>query len=457
MKSLRLFLSLPLIAALAACGGGKGSPAPAPTNFSMTAQDSQFKMTWDAVAGVEYWVFCDPNQTTIDSHTSNHPPRIYYRGIYASGSQVTYYATGLTNGTQYACTVNGRFDGGPGGADATPQQGTPGYGGTWSSGTSPAWTGMTLKSVAYGLPSGQSLTSDQFVAVGTGGQIAVSTAVDSEANISWTAPQQPLSNVTGSLSAVTFYPAGNRFVAAATDGKVVYATNAFAWSYAGAMALAAGESVNALASGSASMVAVGDAGLIRTSADGINWSASNASVPAGYASINLRSVAYAASVTGTNGLTTPYWIAVGDSGSILVSLDNGLSWAAASSGVAQTLRAVAVLPVINTSTNVTTYVLAAVGDAGSIVYSSDNGANWQVPSSVLPSPGAFVALSAGKGQFMAVDASGRAYTSTDGASWSGSASGISTPAAAIRYTPSVAGVSNAWMVFDAAGNQRIAK
>ena len=460
MKYLRLLLPLPLIAALAACGGGKGSPAPAPTNFSMTAQESQFYMTWDAVPGVEYWVFCDPNQPTIDSHSSSlHPSRIYYRGVYASGNQATFYANqlaGLANGTPYACTVNGRYNNGEGGPDATPQTGTPGYSGTWFSGAtpSPVWSGMTLKSVAYGLPTGLGLSTDQFVGVGSGGQLVVSTALDADAKVTWTVPQQPLTAVSGDLSAVTFYKNGNRFVAVGLDGKVVYATSIASWVQGGTISLAPGQSVNALASGSTSLVAVGDAGLIRTSGDGVSWSTSDATVPA---SASLKSVAWAASANGS--ATSPYWIAVGSGGTILKSTDNGQNWAAASSGTTQTLRSVAVLPVTNTINNITNYMLVAVGDAGTVLVSSDDGASWQIPTSISPTPANFVSVTAGTGRFMAVDSTGQAFTSTSGSPlvWSGGGSGLSQPATVVRYIPSVTAFSNGWMVFDAAGNQRIAK
>ena len=65
----------------------------------------------------------------------------------------------------------------------------------------------------------------------------------------------------------------------------------------------------------------------------------------------------------------------------------------------------------------------------------------------------------GTGRFMAVDSTGQAFTSTSGSPlvWSGGGSGLSQPATVVRYIPSVTAFSNGWMVFDAAGNQRIAK
>lgn len=464
MKSLRLLLPLTLIAALSACGG-KGSSAPAPANFTVTAQDTQLHMTWTAVPGVEYWVFCAPGVSTIDSHSSSatHSGWFYQTKIFSGD----YYFTGLSNGTQYACTVNGRYDGGPGGADATPQVGTPrpaGATATWSSGASTALTSFSsstqpLRSVAYGALTTMSTTTDQFVAVGANGQIAVSTSVAADATMAWAAPTQAAA-VSGHWNAVTFYPyaGGYRFVAAGAGGQVAYALNASAWTWTAA-STGSSANVNALAASTGGVVAVGDAGYIATSSDAITWSSQTSNTANA-----LRAVAFAPLVNGT---ATSYWIAVGDAGTILKSTD-GRTWSVVSSGTSQNLQGVAVLPVTNSSTSITSYILVAVGDAATVLVSSDHGGTWSAASSVSPAQaGGFVSVAAGKGLFMAVDAAGGAYTSQDGASWTGYASGLNSAAVVMRYTPtptpsymatqSLTAFSNGWMVFDASGNQRIAR
>lgn len=463
MKSLRLLLPLTLIAALSACGG-KGSSAPAPAHFEVEAQDTQLHMTWSAVPGVEYWVWCAPGASTIDSHSpsATHSGWLYYTKIFSG----EYYATGLNNGTQYACTVNGRYDGGPGGADATPQVVTPraaGAAATWHAGASTALTsfGSTqpLRSVAYGLLSTMSTTTDQFVAVGANGQIAVSTSVAADVTMAWAAPTQA-AGVGTPFNAVTFYPysGGYRFVAAGGGGQVAYALNASTWTWTAATT-GSSANVNALAASAGAVVAVGDSGYIGTSSGGATWSTQTSNTTNA-----LRAVAFAPLV---NGSSTSYWIAVGDAGTLLKSTDAS-TWSVVSSGTAQNLTGVAVLPVTNSSTSVTTYILAAVGDAGTLLVSTDHGATWSAASTVSPATSLnFVSVAAGKGLIMAVDASGNVYSSTNGSSWTGSASGLSSAVQVLRYTPTptpsylatkfMTAFSNGWLVFDASGNQRIAR
>lgn len=451
MKSLRLLLPLPLIAALVACGG-KGSSAPAPTDFRVEAQDSQLHMTWTALPGAEYWVFCAPNATMIDSHSpsATHSGWYYFTKIYTGD----YYATGLSNGTSYACTVNGRYDGGAGGADAAPVVKTPGYAGaTWSAGNTSALTGMAVRSVAVGLPSGQGLTADQFVAVGTGGKLAVSSALATSAAVTWVTPSQAASGVTADLNAVSFYVPGNRFVAVGDDGQVVYATTTSSWT-AVSMPSAAGVSMKAVASSGSPLIAVGGngsaQGVIYSSAD----SAGSWSQVAGISTNTLRSVVYVPDAT-------PYWIAVGNGGVVLRSTD-GATWATSTPvGTAVNFTSVAVLPVTDSSNVVTAYRVVAVANDGS-AWSSTN-ANTISPtwtsSAVASYP--LVAVFAAKGQFMAVDAAGNAYTSnasTNNWGWSaGVATGQTSPVAVMRYTPSFGAVSNGWMVFDSTGAQKIAR
>lgn len=448
MKSLRLLLPLTLIATLAACGG-KGSSAPAPTDFRVQAQDSQLHMTWTALPGAEYWVFCAPNASTIDSHTpsATHSGWYYFTKIYSGD----HYATGLSNGTSYACTVNGRYDGGPGGADATPVVATPAYAGaTWSNGNSTALTGMTVRSVAVGLPTGLGLTADQFVAVGAGGNLVVSSALAASAAVTWGTPSQAASAVTADLNAVSFYAPGNRFVAVGDDGQVVYATSTSTWT-AVSMPSATGVSMKAVASSGSPLIAVGGngsaQGVIYSSAD----SAGSWSQVAGISTNTLHSVVYVPDAT-------PYWIAVGNGGVVLRSTD-GATWATSTpAGTAVNFTSVAVLPVTDSSNVVTAYRVVAVGDHGTVLMST-NGTSWT--SSSLPSSPSLVAVFAAKGQFMAVDAAGMAYTSNasnNNWAWSaGVATGQATPLTVMRYTPSFGAVSNGWMVFDSTGAQKIAR
>lgn len=446
MKSPRLLLLLPLMAALASCGG-KGSSAPAPGNLQIAAQDTQLHLTWDALSGVEYWVFCAPNASAIDSHSSPsaHSGWLYHTQIF-SGS---HYVTGLNNGTPYACVVNGRYDQGPGGPDAvpSPRTSTPAYAGaSWQAGTTSSLSGMTVRSVAYGLPTGLGLTAEKFVAVGDGGKVVSSSALDSNAVLGWGSPAQ-ISGVTANFKAVSFYAAGNRFVAVGDSGQSAYSSDGSSWTAVSLPSSSA--SMNALTSSGAPLIAVGNdgsQGLIYTSADsGSTWSAVS-----GVNTSTLRSVVYVPA-------STPYWIAVGDGGVVLKSL-NGSSWTASTpAGNTVNFQAVAMLPVMDGSA-VVSYRVVAAGNNGSVIASTD-GDNWTA-TSVSSSP--WVALHASKGQFMAVDATGQTFTSNLGSStpwvWNtGVASGLSSVVSVLRYTPASKGVSNGWMVFDSNGLQQIAR
>lgn len=446
MKFPRLLTLLPLMSLLAACGG-KGSSAPAPGNLLIAAQDTQLHLTWDALPGVEYWVFCAPNASSIDSHSSpsTHSGWLYRTQIF-SGS---YYMTGLNNGTPYACVVNGRYDQGPGGPDAvpSPRTQTPTYAGAaWQAGASTALSSMTMRSVTYGLPSALGLTAERFVAVGDGGKVVSSATLANNAVLSWGSPAQ-ISGVTANFKAVTFYAAGNRFVAVGDSGQTAYSGDGVSWTAVSLPSVSA--SMNALTSSGAPLVAVGNdgsQGVIFTSADsGNTWlSVSGINTP------GLRSVVYVPA-------TTPYWLAVGDGGVVLKSL-NGSTWTSSTPvGNAVNFQAVAMLPVSDGST-VVSYRVVVAGHDGTVMASTD-GDNW-TSSVVSNSP--WVALQASKGQFMAVNAMGQAFTSNQGSStpwvWSsGVASGLSSPVSVLRYNPALQGVSNGWMVFDSNGLQQIAR
>jgi hypothetical protein len=468
MKYLRLLWSFPLFAGLAACGGS-GSSAPAPTNFQVTPQDAQLYMTWDATPGVEYQVFCDPNQATINSHTTGNG-RIYFYGIrsgtfYAAGLDTRGWSTGITNGVSYACTVNGRIGTGAGGPDATPQVASPRLAGaSWSAGATATLSGMTVRSVAYGLLTAQSTTSDQFVAVGAGGQIAVSAAVSADAQQAWAAPSQA-AGVTNDLNSVAFYPyaGGYRFVAVGAGGKVAYATNSATWTWIASTMPSTNDMYAVAVAGGGTLVAVGDGGAIAYSGDGVSWApaTNNAS------SNPLRAVTYVDA--GAN--SAAYWLAVGDGGTILKSVDGGLNWNLLTSGVGNNLQGVAALPIVDSVTQTTTYKLVAIGN-GVVLVSGDDGSHWasatlsDTMGTVLS--GNFVSVSAAKrqfsnvyfkGQFMAVDNAGNAYTSANGSTWTnnGPTGAGSSAATVIRYTPSMTAVSNGWMVFSSSGSQYLAK
>ena len=90
------------------------------------------------------------------------------------------------------------------------------------------------------------------------------------------------------------------------------------------------QDLNAVASNTGMVVAVGNQGTIVRSTDGINWSAA-ASVPS---TPDLYAVTY--SIVPAGGL----WVAVGAGGALFISGDAS-TWSAISSGTAQDLKGVA--------------------------------------------------------------------------------------------------------------------
>lgn len=416
MKNLRLLWSLPMIAILTACGG-KGSSAPAPTGFTVTPQDTQLYMTWDAVPGVEYWVFCDPNQTSINSHATAPTGRLRYTGIFSG----TFTATGLTNGTPYMCAVNGRIDHGAGGADVvTSEPVRPRLAGdTW---TNAGATGLPgLRAAAVGTLSGT--TNVRHVVVGQSGGIKVSSD-----GATWSLPTSVPSGL-GDLNALVLF--GDKFVAAGAAGQLAYSTDAATWTSA---SMGSGlTDVQALGSSGSLLVAVGNAGLIRYSSNGVDWTAAS-SVPS---SANLTGVAYSAA---------GYWVAVGEGGVVWKSTD-AQSWTQATAA-SQSLRAVAVLPITVGTT--TSYKLVAVGDGGLTGYSTD-GVSWTW-SSIATSN--LTTVFAGGGQFMAAGVGGVLYTSTEGQSWSSSkTTGLSENAASVLRNAA----DNSWHLYGVNGAQAISR
>ena len=103
---------------LAGCGG-KGETAPAPTGFKVETLDGRATLTWDTVAGVEYWAFYAAAEGVTPANwtqLSNGKAVVNVTSPYIAGP--------LVNGTKYSFTVNGRTGGGPGGPGATDRKST---------------------------------------------------------------------------------------------------------------------------------------------------------------------------------------------------------------------------------------------------------------------------------------------------------------------------------------------
>ncbi len=152
----------------------------------------------------------------------------------------------------------------------------------------------------------------------------------------------------------------------------------------------ADRSAYGLGYGNGVFVAVGDAGAIATSADGLSWVSA--------ASSNTNILYAVAPGQGT-------FVAVGAAGAILTSADNGASWTVRTSGLSANLRSIAF----------GNGMFVAVGEGGAIATSGD-GITWTAAS--VPVANSLYGVAFGSGTFAAVGATGTILTSSDnGATW----------------------------------------
>jgi photosystem II stability/assembly factor-like uncharacterized protein len=157
------------------------------------------------------------------------------------------------------------------------------------------------------------------------------------------------------------------FVAVGDFGKIVRSTdNGASWSHvtsgnssgSGAYSLYGTSYLRGVSFGNSTFVAVGQSGkVIRSTDDGSSWD----NVTSGTGDY-LRGISFANST----------FVAVGSGGTIIRSTDNGSSWDDVNSGTSKVLRG------ITFGNN----IFLAVGDDGTIVKSVDNGSSWT--SSTLP-------------------------------------------------------------------------
>jgi hypothetical protein len=378
-----LFLAL----SLAACLNQPSAPAGAPANFSVTAGENRAVLKWDNVPGLTYWVYYKAGSGVT---TGDHD----YIGTGFTSPAVI---TGLANGTQYAFIVNASNNGSKTGPATAVMTATPrllGPAVPWTVGT--PLSGNALNSVAF--------NSSYYVAVGDGANV-------------FTAPHSYTS--TGGVTAwsqVTSLPFGagtnlssvihdgSEFVVLGDDGSITISGDLVNW--IARTAIAGAPPMNALAyAGGPVYIAVGAGGAIyRDTVSGITspWTAVNSGTVQ-----DLYGVSY------VNGL----FVAVGAAGTLLTSPD-GITWTTRNSNTNNNLRHVAYGL---TGSGVARYV--AVGDAGTIVSSTD-AVTWT--SQTIPTTQSFYSVCFGPDlQFIAVGTAGTLAYSTTGAdgSWSVANSG----------------------------------
>lgn len=419
LRSLKSFAAAMITALLlAACGGDS---APAATNLGVTPGESSATVTWDMAPGVEYWLFYAPTSSAPADTSSMHS----WIGIPGGGAPMKvsspYVVSGLVNGTSYSFSVDGRIDGGPGGPGPTPVVTTPRpAGNSWTVAT--ATGGADLLSVAFGTSTAANASTGAAAITSFVASSADSFIYTSQDGAKWTgvATPNPLNGATYASNLSLYLLAGN-------SGTVVTSPDAVTWTLQTSAATAASsQTLYAIASNNSSMnVAVGAGGKIiySNSSDGSNW------LPATYDGTanlkDLHAVTYSAYNVGLN--TAGTWIAVGNAGAMVQSAD-GILWkdVSSGSGTSNNLRGVA----YGTSSSTSAGVFVTVSDIGTVLNSA-NGTGW----TLLPPLAGVTALNAVTygTQFVTVGDGGKIFYSTDGAQWTPSASSNSQPLYAVVH------------------------
>jgi photosystem II stability/assembly factor-like uncharacterized protein len=412
--SMRLALAAVLISGLlGACGGG--GPAPAPVGgLTAVAGDGQVTLSWAPDAGVDYWLFFAPTSSISTTSLSNAPGHQGRTNITSP-----YVLAGLTNGVTYSFTIDGRYGNGAGGPGTPSVSAVPRPAGTtWTPGTGMGTASM--RGIAFGAAA---TTTASYIAVGDGGALYQST--DGISN--WTAITT--STITTNLNAAV--GTLSKFIAVGDSGNIFYSSDTVTWPPATSNTT---QKLNALTSNGTIVVAVGDGGTIRYSFDGGTWYVAAIVPPI---SNNLYGVTYAGS-----GL----WLAVGAAGTLIGSLD-GINWTAVTSNTFADLKGIAYRPATTitdpaTTPTVTSYpaTYTAVGLGGTVVTSTDGGITW-IPRIVSPASD-LLALYPTVSQFLAVGAGGAAFTSVDGINWTSRTTGT---------TASLFGLINAQAQYIAVG------
>jgi len=348
----------------------------------------------------------------LELSTRRAKQRLGHTGHFALFFTGNTIQTSLNNGALYSFIMDGRINGGPGG-EATPSvSATPRLNGEfWYSNGAPIGSGNVT-----GLAFGPKLNTANNTFALTGTYLALGSAgakYQSTNGLSWTAIT---SANTTDWKAATYAFGGTslqKFVGVGAAGAVVYSNDLVNFT-----TMTSGvQNLNAVASNTSMVVAVGNHGTILRSTDGVNWTAA-ASVPN---TTDLYAVTYATVATG--GL----WVAVGAGGTLWVSADAS-NWATVNSGTTQDLKGVA--SVVNATypngiysplvTPTYSYSVVAVGNAGVVTQSALDLRGWTTQTlGAGVNLNAIVASSAliPTNQFMAVGDGGTAFTSPDGVTW----------------------------------------
>lgn len=369
---------------LGACGG---ESAPAPMAVKAVATESTVTLTWDMTPGVEYWLFYGPSANVPADTSSMHN----WIGVLNGGSRTNvtspYVVTSLTNDVEYKFSINGRTNGGPGGAGSTPQTATPRLAGAnWNLGPNNPLGSNDLRSVTYG---------GLYVATGTSGTLYSSTD-----GLAW----NPINSGTASnLNGSSFF---SNYKAVGDGGVILTSSDAVVWT---TQASGTTQNLYAIASNYFNLhVAVGANGTILTSPDAVTWTAAVSPT-----TNHLYGITFSTYGGGT-------WVAVGAGGTLLKSTD-GMAWNLFTLNAGVNLNGVDLTGVAFGGAAASTTavdVFVVVGASGTLLTSAD-GVTWTQKALPVTSVD-LKAVTYGR-QFVAVGTAGKVLLSTDGNTWTSSA------------------------------------
>lgn len=414
---------------LTGCIGSGGSSASAPTDVKVTPKDGRVVVTWTMEPSVQYWIF-HANGSGVTPQNCSSMPLCYTAINVTSPASVS----GLTNGLLYSFSINGRKNGGPGGAGSVAVQTSPRLSGaTWTPDTSPA-TG-NLRGVAYGA---YNAIGARFIAAGDSGALYSGTVyttpdatLGAKTGITWSQLVNPLAApLATNFNAVNYDSFRGKYLVVGTGGKIITMTPSLSTTWTELTGYTGGQSLLAIANNAAGFTVVtGAGGTIITSGDGgSTWTVQNSNTANA-----LNGVAYGY----VTALAVNRFVAVGASGTVRYSTD-GVIWTAATSvSTASEIKGVTYGMVGGVGTFV------AVTADGNVITSKD-GSTWTTPvlvssalNAVTVSLNAAVPLSSTvttvTNALVTADNTGNLFRSTDGgATWTQVYSGA-TPLYAVTH------------------------
>lgn len=383
--------ALSVLLFVGACGGGD-TPSNSPANVVVTAGDGRAFVRWTQETDLTYWIFrARANSITREDYINFPEARI------DSPVNSPRSVTGLTNDETYSFVMNATKNAGPAGSASTSQSTTPRLAGD-------SWIVQTVLTGAANA-NNVVFANEKFYAVGNAATIfegveVLGAANDTDNKITWTKRDAP-SGITDDLRGIVFNSGTKKFVAVGAAGRILASADGITWTPS-IVSNSATPSLNAIAFGSSVYVAVGEGGKIYSSSDATTWNERTSNIETNINDVNFVSGRF---------------VAVGVGGFIATSPD-GITWSTRASPSSQNLNAVAF--------GSSQFVI--VGDAGTIL-SSDDGETWIAPTNLPPAVTQNLYDIYFGSRFIAVGAGGVITTSTTDTNgdlqWQSTATGTS--------------------------------